>query len=1038
MRSKFKWIYTLVLAFAMQFSFAQEKTITGTVTEGGMPLPGVGVIIKGTSTGTETDFNGKYTIKAKQGQELEFSYIGMKKQTIKVAASNSINVAMVEDKEDTTLADVIVVGYGKKILKNAYTGNNTTIKSAEINKTTFADPTQALQGKVPGLQISTSSGSPGAQQRILIRGINSLTASNQPLYVVDGVPITDGNFAGANSTTSLSHMAFLSNDNVESMSVITDAVGIAPYGAAGANGVIIITTKKGNQGDAKFSFSTSLGIQNNATDGLTPLNGQEKQQFIERAIFNSLSAQYPTFGLTPTSSNTKAFILASGISPQYSDWVNNPKASTNWYDDHLKVNDALIRIADLSVRGGNDTTNYYASLGANKTDATIIGNDFTRVSGTVKMNTKLNSKLSMNIGLTGSNVKNNGSLENGAFFSNGNLSKYFMSPWIPVYNANGSLNLAMTGTTIHNTVFSAKENIRSNDITRALFNLSFDYEIIKNLKYKPLISGDYSVSVYKDWRSPLHGDGLALNGFVSETISRNFNYTFQNQLDYTFKILDNHNFNVSAISEFTKLKDHFLFGSGQSFNKPNLQNISNATANFDAESGFSDRISIRYVGTLGYNYNSKYLIDFSYAYQGDSRFTKSERFGDFYSIGAAWNLHEEEFIKKYSFINSLRLRGSYGTTGNANINRNLYYGTFGVGGYNNFAAVFINDYGNEAKWDSGIRQEVGVEFAFLKNRINGKVSYFNNKTVDGLFSSFLALEGGTQDATNRSIGNVIDMTNKGTEFSLDFKVINKDNFKWSLGGNYATINNEITKLSKDPKETFINIGATRRHEVGYQAFTWHMPLWAGVNPANGDPLWYTDDTRTTTTNVYAQATRQHTGTSRLPKYSGGVNTKFDIYNFFIEGLIAFQGGNQVYEDWAAYTQASWGSRVNTFNATTEVLNGAWTTPGQDATHPRLAWNETIINNAASTSTRWLRDGDFVRLRELAIGYNFKQSMLKNTGISNLGFSVRASNLFTWVKDDRLKYDPEVLLDDSSGLTAGFTNLSNPPIKQVVFQVNLNF
>lgn len=1029
MRSKFKWIFTLLVAFTMQFSFAQEKTVTGVVSDELGPAIGATVTVKGTKNVVATDFDGKYSIKAKSGDVLEVSYLGMK-QTIAVGAANSYNVTL----KSKVLDDVVVVGYGKKVTRNEYTGNVVTVAAKEISKTTFTDPTQALQGRVAGLQAATSSGSPGAQQTILIRGINSLSATNQPLYVIDGVPMTSGNFAGSNSTTSMSHMAGLSNDDIESLVVLKDAVAIAPYGAAGANGVILINTKKGKQGDAKFSFSSSYGFQNNAVAGPTPLNGAQKQEVVERSVFNSFASQYPSLGLASNFGNTRAFIIAAGLSPQYTDWVQNPRPTTDWYEDYLKNKDAATRIVDMNVSGGNEKTNYYASVGLNDTEATVIGNDFKRISGSFKLNSQLTSKVKLNLGVTGSNIKNNGSLENGAFFSNGNLSRYFMSPWIPAVNADGTPNLVMGGTSLHNTFYTAEKDIRRNDITRGIVNASLDINLFKNFTYRPLVSVDYSLSTYKEWRNSLHGDGLQPNGYVFESDSRSFNYTLQNQFDYKYTFKEKHNINLGVITEFTKFKDFYLSASGTGFIKPFLQNISNAPLTPTAFSSFSDRASVRYVGLFNYNFNKKYLLDASFTRQGDSRFTEELRYGNFYSVGAAWNIHQESFMESVKFVNELRLKGSYGTTGNAGIGRNLFQSTLGSGGYNATGVALLGSFGQNTTWETGTRQEISLNYGLFNNRITGSITRYHNTTDNGLFNGQIPAENGFLNATI----NVIELFNKGYEFELNAKLINKENFKWSVGGNFATLKNELTKVSNNPGETFFNLGTTRRYEVGYPSIAWHMPIWAGVNPANGDPLWYVDEARTQTTNIYAQANRFHTNSSPIPTFSGGINTNIEFNNFFVEALVSFQGGNQIYQDWGSYTDASWGSRINTFNATTEILDGVWTTPGQNATHPRLAWNDPIINNAASASSRWLRDGDFIRLRDVAVGYTFNGEVLKKLGFSNLRFTLRGSNLVTWVKDQRLKYDPEVLLDSSSGLSAGFTNFANPPIKQVVFQVNLNF
>jgi hypothetical protein len=449
-------------------------------------------------------------------------------------------------------------------------------------------------------------------------------------------------------------------------------------------------------------------------------------------------------------------------------------------------------------------------------------------------------------------------------------------------------------------------------------------------------------------------------------------------------------------------------------------------------------MSMRYVGMASYTYDNKYVLDVNYSYQGDSRFSPEVRFGDFYSVGAAWNIHEENFMSGLSAVNTLRLKGGYGTTGNAGIGLNTFQATVAFNQYNGNPAMWVNRYGSTAGWETGVKRDIALEFG-LFDRLTGTVGYFSNITKDGLLNVPIPLSSGfgsnLTDGGAAAIQNVYEMTNKGFELELNYLVFNTPDFKWSVGGNFSTLANKVTKLNNGEP---IFQGGTRILEEGYPLNAWHLPIWAGVDSANGDPLWYTDDTRTETTNVYANAQRQHTGTSFIPTYSGGINTRVDVKNFFVEGLLYFQGGNQIFEDWAGYTQTSNGSRMNAFNATTALIGNTWTTPGQEATHPRMAWNDPIINNAHNASSRWLRDGDFVRLRDIAIGYTFNRNIVKDLGLEGLSMSVRGANLITWTKDDNLKYDPEVTSGGASGLTGGFTNLTNPPIKSVVFQLNLNF
>jgi TonB-dependent starch-binding outer membrane protein SusC len=312
----------------------------------------------------------------------------------------------------------------------------------------------------------------------------------------------------------------------------------------------------------------------------------------------------------------------------------------------------------------------------------------------------------------------------------------------------------------------------------------------------------------------------------------------------------------------------------------------------------------------------------------------------------------------------------------------------------------------------------------FEERLRGSFAYFDNKTYDMLLDVPLPLSSGFTSTR----ANVGEMTNKGFEIELSYDIIKNDNLTWNISGNYTALENEVTKMSElVPTIT----SGTRKIEVGHAVNEWFIPTWAGVDPANGDPLWYVNGVDGATTNVYANAERVYQGKSALPTYSGGISTSVNYKGFFVDASIYFSGGNKVYEDWAGYLQTSRANRFGPFNATTAVYDGRWQQPGDIATHPRLEWNNTTINNATNTSSRFLYDGDYVRLRDISFGYNVPSSFLKGTGLDGVQLVVRGNNLLTWVKDDRLKYDPEVRAD-------GFTRLTTPPTKSVMFQLNLNF
>lgn len=1021
MRSKFKWIFTLLVALTMQFSFAQEKTVTGVVSDEIGPIAGANVIVKGTSRGTTTDFDGNYAISAKVGEVLEFSYVGYGNQDVTVGVSDSYNVIL----KATQLEEVVVLGYGVERGKNEITGNVVKLSEDVIQKSSFVSVDQAMQGKVAGLTISTSSGTPGSVQDVRIRGIQSINASNSPLYVIDGVPVVSGDLDGSGGVySSLTAISTLNSADIESITVLKDAAATSVYGARGTNGVIIVTTKKGKKGEAKFNVRTGVGFINNASRGLKPLNGAQKQEMFEEAMYNSFGATFidPFYG-----GDTYAFIDDNGIAPDLIDWNNNGRLNHDW-EKEVTNKDALMKDYAISVTSGSEKSKFYASLGLNNTEGTVIASDYKRISGIVNYQTDLTDKLRLTTSVNGSNVIQNGVMEGAAYFSNPNLSKYFLSPWINPYNADGSYNISDINnfTSLHNTLYTARKNIRRNEVLRGLINTKIEYEIIKNLKFTSVIGLDYILTSYKGYNSPDHGDGEGVGGYTDESTQRNFNLVAQNSLDYSFTLAEDHNFSAKALIEYQKNKNNYLYAYGENFPNNIFTSLDNTSANWFGSGNFQDWISKSYLGLLNYNYQGKYLLDLSYRYEGNSRFIEEERFGSFYSVGLAWNLHKENFIAdNLGFFSTLRIRGSHGLSGNAGIGINEYQALLNFDGtYNQNPGSYPSTFGNNVGWENAVKNDFGLDFGLFNERISGSFAYFSNRTYDMLLDVPLPLSSGF----NSTRSNVGEMTNKGFEIELSFDVLKRDDMSWNISGNFTSLKNEVTKMSELVPS--ITTG-TRRIEVGHQVYEWYMPTWAGVDPANGDPLWYVNGVDGATTNIYADAQRVYQGESALPTYSGGISTNFTFKGFFVDASIYFAGGHKVYEDWASYTQTSRASRFGPFNATTVVYDGRWQQPGDNATHPRLEWNNTIINNAANTSSRFLYDGDYVRLRDVSLGYNFPSKFLKGTGLDGVQVVVRGNNLLTKVKDDRLKYDPEVRAD-------GFTRLTTPPTKSVMFQLNLNF
>ncbi|PKB43302.1 TonB-linked SusC/RagA family outer membrane protein [Cellulophaga sp. RHA19] len=1018
MRTKVAWILTPLLVLLMSFSYGQEKTITGNVTDqDGLPLPGVSVLVVGTTTGTQTDFDGNYTIKASVGQVLRYSYVGQKTADRKVGSSSTVNVQLAEDAE--ALEEVIVLGYSTKSVDEV-TGSSVQVSSEDIKDVPVLSVDQALQGKVAGLQISTTSGTPGAQQDIRIRGVGSINASNSPLYVIDGVPVVSENFSGSANRTSLSSLVSLNSKDIESMTVLKDASATAAYGARGSNGVIVITTKRGKSGKAVFNFSSVLGFQNNAYNKRSPLTASQRATLIDEATFNAYGE-----GFDFERDEARDFAVANNLGN-----IANWDGSEYDWPGLMENKDALIQDYNFSASGGTEKTNYYASLGFNETEPTVIGDSFRRISGKLSFQTWLRDNVKLDNSINVSNSRQNPVLENGAFFNNPHLTRYYMTPFANPYNADGTYNINNLGTSVFNTLYTNENDEVYNKYTRATTNTKLDWELIENLTFSSRIGLDFSLSEYKAYNNRYHGDSDGdVNGSSTASDEKNYNWVSQNSLNYQFKLGSKHNFDVTALFEYQKNNYTYLYAYGENFSTDGLTNIASAGSNFDASSSFTDWTNISYLGMLNYNFDGRYILDATFRREGSSRFANGHRYGNFGSVGLGWNVHREDFLEG-SVFNELRLRGSWGITGNSGIATNTYQAFLAYDAdYAGNGAVYPSQLGNEfLSWENGETVDAGFDFGVFDNRLSGSFAYFNKRTYDLLQDVPLSPTTGFA-SQNTNIGEVV---NKGIEAQLNYDIFRSEDFNWSISGNFATVDNEVTKLALDSTGEEINPSATSTYkttEVGLPIGAWFMRTWAGVDTETGEPTWYVNGVDGEVTSNYASAARVNQDeASALPTFSGGFSTHIEYKGIFMDASLYYAGGHKVYEQYAQHYFRTNSFTLGSYNGVEELLE-RWQQPGDVTDVPKLVYNGA--DNFHATSSRHLYDGDYIRLKDLTFGYNLPAKFTEDIGLDAISFTVKGTNLYTWVKDDGLKLDPEVG-------AAGYTGLVTPPVKSVVFGVNVKF
>jgi len=992
---------------------AQNQNVTGHVKQAtdGTSISGVSIILKGTTNGTVTDENGNYKIDVPvNNSQLEFSFVGMK--TVILPVNGSVVNAVLEP-DFVGVDEVVVLGYISKG-KNEITGSTVQVDGEIIDNIPVASVDQALQGKVPGLTISTTSGTPGSVQDILIRGVNSLTAGNSPLIVIDGVPVINDNFSSLPMLTSLSALSSVNRNDIQSITVLKDASATSAYGASGSNGVIVITTKKGRPGETKFNANAAIGFQNNATPGLKPLTGDHRAELLQEAAYNS-------FGQLYGFSKDQAADFLKNLTPALANWDG---VDGNW-GEALQNKNAPLQSYSVSAKGGDGISSFYASLGYDNMETTIIGGDFKRITSKLNYSRKFSEKVNFSANASVSNTRQTVFIEQGAYLGNPQFTKYFMSPWEKPFLADGVTPNTNLGTSVINTIYTIQNDLSENDLTRGMVNSFMTWDILDNLRFKTLYAADFNVAAFHYYQNRVHGDSKEIGGSAQQSVNRNMNWVSQNSLDYIWNKNSN-NLAVKLLMEYQQNNNNYLYGYGEKFAADGLYYISSASANYDASSNFTDWKNLSYLGMINYNFAEKYIADFTFRREGSSKFAPGLRFGNFWSVGAAWNMKQETLLANVKSIDMLRLRGSYGLSGNSAIGINQYQSLLHYdANYNNQGAVYPGQFGNSnLTWEKNRNLDVGVDYSIFNGIINGSLAYFHKKTFDLLQDVPLSRTSGH----NSILMNVGAMRNKGVEFILNTDIVRSSAFNINVSANVATVKNEVNELAKDSEGNDINIETDfQKVAVGHPVYGWYMRKWAGVNSDNGEAQWYINGKDGAVTNNYYEAQKNWQGESGMPTFTGGFMTHVDYKGIFLDVNLYYAGGHKIFEDLSFYTHHSGIYSLLLFNGV-EPMMDRWQEPGDITDVPKVVYN---INDDSQTSTRFLYDGDYVRIKDLVLGYSIPKSWINSVGFDQVTVSVRGTNLFTWVKDKKLKYDPEVK-------ASGMTQITTPPVKSMVFGINVNF
>lgn len=994
MKINLKQFLWLLLILFVQIAAAQDGTISGKVTDKkGVPIPGVNIALKGTNVSAQTDFDGLFKITAKKGEPLVFSYVGF--AVVEVAASNQMTVGLVETQNE--LETVLVVGYGTQSKRNL-TDNIARVTAKDIQQIPVSNMQNALVGKLAGVQITQTNGKVDGGINIRVRGAASISAGSQPLYVLDGIPLIADNESGNGSPTN--PLLTLSTNEIESIDVLKDASSAAIYGARGANGVILITTKKGKEGKGTFSVNLSQGVSE-ATHKRKWLNSKQYVELLQEAGRNVDDLE---------SVEDELEYLSQGT-----DWRNG-EIDTNWQDIALKT--GYTTDADFSASGGDDKTRYFFSGAYNNTTGIVDSNTLERLTARANVSHKISDRFTMGMNLGFSRSLIHRVQDDNSFSSP--LQSVAQAPISPARLEDGTAN----PNTEYSNYLLAKDNTFWKTIMRRLTGKVFaEFKILSSLKFNSDFSYDL-LSQTEDYWQGKNAPFMATDGAVFATSVNTESYVSSNYFTFDKTFAEKHTFNVVAGMEFNKYNRRYQDVNSIYFSNDDFQTVDGGAEVNEGHGSETDYAFVSQFGRLNYSYANKYLFKASVRRDGSSRFGKNERFGVFPAFSAGWVVSQEEFLNDSKVVSYLKLKGSWGKLGNAEIGNFASRQLYRPNPYNLKSGLTFFQPGNDdLTWEKSTQTDVGFEIGFL-NKITLEADYYQKDTDGLLFEVPLPISSGAE-FVNKNIGKI---RSNGFEFTLNTKNIETENFKWNTSFNLTTNESKVKSL---PNNNTDIISTYTINRVGENISSFYLVEYAGVDPENGDAL-FVKNTRNadgtldkTTTNEYSEAKRIISG-NPFPTLMSGLTNTINYKNF--DFSFTFQG------EWGASIFNSAGTYQSTAadyfdNQTADQLN-RWQNVGDITNVPQARFGGA---NGTQDSSRYLDKADFVRLRNLTFGYTLPKNALADLGMSSLRIYFTAVNLLTFTNYEG--NDPEARRDDT-GIGEDF--YSAPPARTTAIGVNFNF
>jgi TonB-dependent starch-binding outer membrane protein SusC len=981
MKKRLQGMLTLLLVLVVQIGFAQQKTVSGTVVdEEGLPLPGVNVIEKGTRNGTQTNFDGEYSLTVAEGQSLVYSYVGFTTQEVIVGSSNVLDIVLNLDRN--ALEEVVITGYTTSSKRKA-TSASSLVGAEEIETVPIASFEQILQGRAPGLLVNSGSGQPGTSAKVRIRGTSSINGNNSPLYIVDGIPIDEGSFKNLNP------------NDFESVSVLKDAQASALYGSRAGAGVIVITTKSGNyNAETAVTYRSQIGFSEIPEANIETFNAQQYYEFNRlRGANNYTDAEIAAL-VAETDTDWKEYIFRTGVTNSQ----------------------------EVNVTGGSDKTKFYTSLSYYDQDGVIITSKLQRFSVKGNLEHKVSDRLSIGMNNTMAFSKSNFiNSENGVNLNNVALYAYMGNPTQALYDEDGNF-LTGSGRNAANYIERQQTGINQDDelkiVSSAFANLKLNEKWSLNYRLGMDFEDEFSV----DAIDPATFVGGTItpgqSGRQSESSFRRFKFNSTLQLRYANTFAEKHSVDASAFVEY--YKEHFRSSSFTGYGlEPALFGYANSITAGTVDNGLiptvgggvAERGLFSVFGSATYDYDNRYGLDFSVRNDKSSRFSDANKEATFYSVGARWNLDEESFLRNSDVVTELKLRGSYGTSGNERsiadfsylqqLGRTLYQGedVLTIGGLPN----------SNLKWEVIKQGNIGLDFGFFENKLNGSLDLYDKRATD-LFVSY-TIPSGYGDTS--VLANEGVMQNKGIELGLSYDLIRGEDFNVNVFGNASYNKNEILDLGQVNEFEF----GTSIVRVG-EAFNAHYEVeYAGVNPSNGEPLYY--DLDGNVTNIYSSANRKTGYGSPEPIYTGGFGANIQYKGFELSTLFTFAAEYFRYNNQSFFLENP--SFAGAFNQSVNMLD-VWQQPGDITDIPGLAY-------ARDFSSRDIEDASYLKFRNLTLAYNLKENLLgEKAFIKGARIYLQGVNLATWT--EYTGFDPE----DNDNIA----QFEYPTPRTITAGVDLNF